>query len=116
MSDTAKASGWRAWLGLAALVAALPIALLGSVTPSNEYRAWGLEAVDCDGPLSVMLFAVPGLLIYGAGAIAYGFRYRKPLNVVVAGVCLVLCLFLGANLVSAVKAQRLNDRAPEACR
>ena len=106
----------RKWLGIAVLIAALPIALLGIVTPANEYRAWGLDAVDCDGPLGVMLFAVPGLLIYGVGAVAYGSRYRSRLNLVVTGICLVLCLFLGANLMDAVKARGLNDRAPEACR
>ena len=106
----------REWFGMAALIAALPIVLMSGVASPNEYKAWGVDAVDCDGPLGVMMFAVPGLLIYGVGAIAYGSGYRKRLNLAVAGVCLMACLFLGTNLMAAVKELRLNARAPEACR
>lgn len=56
------------------LFAALPVALLAAALPVNSYRAQGIKALDCDGPASVLLFAVPALLIYGAGAILL---YRK---------------------------------------
>ncbi len=57
-----------------ALITALPVALLATVLPVNSYQAEGIDALDCDGPASVLLFAIPALLIYGAGAILL---YRK---------------------------------------
>ncbi len=47
----------------------VPVALFGLLLPVNEYRDQGISgAVDCDGPLNVLLFAVPSVMIY-AGCI-----------------------------------------------
>src|SRR3712207_8121622 len=41
----------------------------GLMASANEYRDQGIGgAVDCDGPLTVMLFAAPSLVVYAAGA------------------------------------------------
>lgn len=44
----------------AVLAAMFPVAVLGLVATPNEYRAIGMEAVDCDGPISVLIAAVAG--------------------------------------------------------
>jgi hypothetical protein len=89
-----------AWIGL---LLALPLALLGSLTPANRYQAMGLDALDCDGPLEVYLLALPALAIYGAALTYHARRWRRPLNAAAAALCLLLCGGLGANLVSAVR-------------
>ncbi|MEI5681407.1 MULTISPECIES: hypothetical protein [unclassified Mesorhizobium] len=103
-----------AFLGYAALVIALPVALMG-LLPANEYKAWGGDGIDCDGPGLVFFFAGLGLVLYGAGAFVNGRHLRKPFKLVVACACLLVCLALGVNLVAAVKEQRLNDAVPEMC-
>lgn len=107
---------WFGWLGIAILVAASPLALAAMTMPANEYKAWGVDAVDCDGPISVYLFAVPALLIYGAGAIVNG-RYRRDrLNLVCAVICTLACVLIGVNTVTGIKEQALLERDAEACR
>src|SRR4051812_1923898 len=82
--------GLRA-LGWAILVLGIPLALLAALHDPNEYRATlGINALDCDGPGKTYLLAVPALLIYGAGLAANGLRWRKPLNVIVAALCLAI--------------------------
>jgi hypothetical protein len=54
------------------LVAALPVAILAAALPANSYKAQGIAALDCDGPISVFIIALPALLIYGAGTMAAG--------------------------------------------
>ncbi|MEH6445740.1 MAG: hypothetical protein V7784_17740 [Oceanospirillaceae bacterium] len=44
----------------------LPIALMAFTALPNEYAAQGIiSAVDCDGPISVIIFAIPSYLVYG---------------------------------------------------
>ena len=104
-SDTPRRS-IRA-LGWAALLLALPLALLGALLPPNEYEAsLGIRALDCDGPFSVYLFAGPALLIYGTGAVVNGLRRQRRIDVIVASVCLLICAALLVNLTRAVAHQR----------
>lgn len=106
---------WLGWFGIAILVAASPLALAAMTMPANEYKAWGVDAVDCDGPISVYLFAIPTLLVYGAGAIVNG-RYRRDrLNLVCAVICTLACVLIGVNTVTGIKEQALLERDAEAC-
>lgn len=101
-------------LGYTALLAALPIALLG-LLPVNEYKAWGGAGIDCDGPGPVLFFGALALAIYGAGAVLNGRHLRKPLRLLVAGICVLVCLALIPNVADAVREQRLNELASETC-
>ncbi len=63
MSPSSRGTGvnWLRRLGFVVLVLALPLALFAMAMPPNEYKAQGIDAVDCDGPISVYLFAISGL-------------------------------------------------------
>ena len=112
-----RRSAWVRWLGFVALLLALPIALFALAVPPNEYKAQGIDAVDCDGPIGVYLFAIPALLIYGAGAIVNGRRYRHRLNASVSAVCILLCLLITVSIGRAYKEQALMTRDdPLACK
>lgn len=106
---------WLGWAGLAILVAAAPLALLAIAMPANEYKAWGVDAVDCDGPVSALLFAIPALLVYSAGAAVNGRYFRDRLNLVFAVLCTVACLLIAANVVGAVREQISMNRDPQVC-
>ena len=95
-------------LGYALLVLALPLAVLGMLVPPNEYRAMGGGGIDCDGPLQVLLFAGPAFAIYGVAALCNGIAPRRPRNLVIAGLALLLCLGLGINLARAWQESRIN--------
>jgi hypothetical protein len=100
--------------GYTALVVALPIAVLG-LMPANEYKAWGGGGIDCDGPGLVVFFGVAALVIYGAGAVLNGRHFGKPLRLLVAGACVLVCLALIPNVADALKEQRLNKLATDTC-
>lgn len=102
------------WLGFGILVAALPLAFFGAVLPVNEYKAQGIDAVDCDGSLQVLLFAAPALLIYALGAFLNARYPRKPLNLGVAVICALLIIAVGRNVIASIEEQRLNT-ATETC-
>lgn len=103
------------WLGYFILVAALPLALLAASLPVNEYKAQGIDGVDCDGPLQVLFYAVPALLIYGTGLALHARTLRKPFDLAVVLVCAALCLFAGLNAAAAVREQQQQDRTAETC-
>lgn len=104
------------WLGFSVLLLALPLALFAIAIPPNEYRAQGIDALDCDGPISVYLFAIPALLVYGIGAAANARRYRNRLNLSVSVICVVLSLLMAASIGRAYEEQALMARDPLACR
>ncbi|WP_439498499.1 hypothetical protein [Bosea sp. (in: a-proteobacteria)] len=106
---------WLAWLGYAVLIAALPLALLGAVSEVNEYRAMGVDALDCDGPLGVLIFAVPAILIYGTGAIINARRFPRRRALVVACLCGLICVPLAINIAAAIRESRRSD-VRESCR
>lgn len=107
---------WVSWLGFGALLLALPLALFAMAVPPNEYKAQGIDALDCDGPIGVYLFAIPALLIYGVGAVINGRRYRNRLNLSVSAICVVLCLLMAASIGGAYQEQARMARDPFACR
>lgn len=101
--------GWLSWLGYSALIAALPAAMLGAVSEANEYRAMGVDALDCDGPLGVLLFAVPAILIYGAGAVLNARWFRRRRSAVVACLCALICAPLAINIGGALHESNRPD-------
>ena len=106
---------WLAWLGYAVLIAALPAAMLGIVSEANEYRAMGVDALDCDGPLGVLLFAIPAIVIYGAGAIVNARRFPRRRFALVACLCGLICVPLAINIAAALRESSRPD-VREGCR
>jgi hypothetical protein len=73
----------------------LPITALGLLLSINEYRDQGITgAVDCNGPLSVMMFMAPSLVVYTAGVVFYAILLNKQRRSVLAAGLLVLCLLM----------------------
>ena len=94
------------------LLLGLPLALLGASLDPNEYEAaLGIDALDCDGPPTVYLFAFPALVLYGAGLVINGLRWRTRANLVVATICLAVCAALCANVARAVAEDREQTAA-----
>ncbi|WP_052321790.1 hypothetical protein [Ralstonia sp. A12] len=91
--------------GLVVLIAVFtPLALLGIISSPNEYQAMGSGGIDCDGPIEVLLFAVPALVVYLLGlarVMAKAWRNRQTKNVVAATACLVVCAGLMVNIALA---------------
>ncbi|WP_293798765.1 hypothetical protein [uncultured Bosea sp.] len=101
--------GWLSWLGYCVLIAALPLAMLGAVSEANEYRAMGVDALDCDGPLGVLLFSVPAILIYAAGGILNARRFRRRRSAMVACLCGLICVPLTVNIGAALRESNRPD-------
>ncbi|MFS8044560.1 hypothetical protein [Rhizobium sp. BR 314] len=97
-----------------ALIAALPLASMAVVFPVNAYRAQGIDALDCDGPISILIFAVPALLIYGAGAILLYRERSRRFHFAVALCCLLLFLSIGWNAALAIR-ESYGSASIEAC-
>jgi hypothetical protein len=96
------------------LIAALPLAVLTAVLPANSYKAQGITALDCDGPIAVFIIALPALLIYGTGTILlYRDRSRR-FHRVAALCCLLVSLAIGWNFIAAVL-ESYGDASIEAC-
>lgn len=97
-------------IGYIVLVAMLPVAVLGLLATSNEYRAIGVDAVDCDGPLSVLIFAVPALATYAIAAAIFVLRLQKPRSLILGGLCGLICAGLVWNAGNAVTEHWRNSR------
>lgn len=73
----------------------VPITLFGLLLSVNEYRDQGIGGgVDCDGPLTVMLFVAPSLAVYAAGVIYYAVLLKGPRRSMWAAVLLVVCVVM----------------------
>ncbi|ASS55758.1 hypothetical protein [Rhizobium leguminosarum] len=91
----------RAFASYLILLLAMPLAALAVVLPANVYRAQGIAAPYCDGPLQVLIFAVPAVLIYGAGALL-AYRAGRRFHRLVSLLCLVIALAAVPNIAEAV--------------
>jgi len=93
------------WLSLTGLVLCLPLALFAALLSPNEYAAQGIVgAIDCDGPIEVMLFAAPACVIYGLGTLGFGavaVRKRVRWSAVMAVLCSAILLMILPNIVNA---------------
>jgi uncharacterized BrkB/YihY/UPF0761 family membrane protein len=97
-----------------ALIAALPLVILAIIIPVNSYRAQGIEALDCDGPANVLLFALPALLIYGIGAILLYRSRNRRLHFVASLCCLLVFCTVGWNAAAALR-ESYGAASIEAC-
>ncbi|MBB4236702.1 hypothetical protein [Rhizobium esperanzae] len=91
----------RAFAFYLILLLAMPLAALAVVLPANVYRAQGIAAPDCDGPLQVLIFAVPAILIYGAGTLL-AYRAGRRFHRLVAFLCLIVALATVPNIAEAM--------------
>ncbi|RXT24875.1 hypothetical protein B5P46_16440 [Rhizobium leguminosarum] len=91
----------RAFASYFVLLLAMPLAALAVVLPANVYRAQGIAALDCDGPLQVLIFVVPAVLIYGAGALL-AYRAGRRFHRLVSLLCLIIALATVPNIAEAV--------------
>jgi hypothetical protein len=91
----------RAFAGYLVLLLATPLAALAVILPANVYRAQGIATPDCDGPLQVLIFAVPAVLIYGVGALL-AYRAGRRFDRLVSLLCLVIALAAVPNIAEAV--------------
>jgi hypothetical protein len=94
----------RAFAGYLVLLLATPLAALAVILPANVYRAQGIAALDCDGPLQVLIFAVPAVLAYRAGR-----RFHR----IVSLLCLIIALATFSNIAEAMHELYRNAAAGE---
>ena len=97
----------------------LPIMMFGLMASVNEYEDQGISgAVDCDGPLTVMIFIVPSLVVYAAGAIYYAVLLRGVGRSLPAVVLMVLCavmVFAGGRKAWAAYGEKIRPEHRETC-
>ena len=98
----------------AVLAAMFPVAVLGLVATPNEYRAIGVETVDCDGPISVLIAAVPALAVYAIIGWMFLSGAKRHRSLISACFCGLVCLALVWNIGMALQEQRRNA-AETAC-
>ena len=89
------------------LIGFLPLALFGLLLEPNKYSAIGMQgSVDCDGPLTVLIFTLPAFIIYFLGGIRFlqtAFVKRSIWSGVFAIVCASLCFALLESMFSAIQ-------------
>ena len=102
-------------IGYAALVLLLPLALLGALHGPNEYRdVFGMDALDCDGPLQTYILALPPLVFYAAASLFAAHRWRRWRqwrNLTIAALCFLICAALIANIARAALHERKQAQA-----
>lgn len=97
----------------------LPIAPLGWAMSANEYADQGIRgAVDCNGPLGVMIFVVPSLVVYAAGAVYHAALLRSAKRSRSAALLLALCvamLVAAGGKARAAYAEKTRPEHRETC-
>ena len=82
----------------------LPIMLLGLMLPVNDYQTQGLSgAVECDGPLTVMLFVGPPLAVYAASAVYHAVLLKGQKQSVLVVLCTVMMVAAGGKAWAAYR-------------
>ncbi|PRA51824.1 hypothetical protein CQ062_19635 [Ochrobactrum sp. MYb68] len=100
----------RVFLGYGVLIVLLPVAVFGMSFPTNEYRAMGIEAIDCDGPITVLIIALPALAVYGVASAVFLSSFRSRRSLFFGLFCGLICLGLGWNIGTAVLEQSRNGQ------
>ena len=89
------------------LIGFLPLALFGLLLEPNKYSAIGMQgSVDCDGPLTVLIFTLPAFIVYFLGVMRFlqaAFLKRSIGSCVFAIVCASLCFALLGGIFSAIQ-------------
>ncbi len=97
---------------LSCIVIFLPIAMMALIVSSNEYTAQGIEGIDCDSPLVVMLFVLPSYLVYGLGFIVFlrlFYKTRKVGYLLIVIFCSLLILVITPNFFTALNENNNPD-------
>ncbi|QCM12597.1 hypothetical protein CFBP6625_19475 [Agrobacterium tumefaciens] len=92
----------------AVLAAMFPAAALGVLGTPNEYRAIGIDAVDCDGPISVLIAAVSALAAYATVGWLFVSGTKRHRSLMAGGVCGLICLALVWSIGAALLEHRRN--------
>lgn len=94
------------------LILFFPIALLAIFTLPNEYASLALEsAVDCDGPITVMIYAIPSYLLYGSSLIIftlYTFKSKKWGYLSIVVFCGIVVSAITPNVITAITFHEIN--------
>ena len=102
---------------VAALLLYAPVALLAIAATPNEAGALGIVAVDCDGPIGVLVLALPALAVYAMGLAAslrdVLQRRAWPSRITLA-LCTVVCVLLATSIAAALREQS-RDAHRETC-
>jgi glucose uptake protein GlcU len=96
----------------------LPVALIGLIASVNEYRDQGVSGVDCNGPLTVMLFIVPSLVVYAAGAVYYAVLLKGVRRSLPAAMLMVLCaviMYAAGGKARAAYSEKNRPEHQETC-
>ncbi|MQB41962.1 hypothetical protein [Rhizobium sp. ICMP 5592] len=96
------------------LIIGLPLAVLAAALPANSFKAQGIAALDCDGPASVLIIAIPALLLYAGGMILLYRDKSRRFHRIAALCCLLVALAVGWNVIAAVR-EAYGDASIEAC-
>ena len=103
---------WLTWLTIIVFVVFIPVALLAAFALPNAYSIQGIEGgIDCDGPIKVMMFAIPCFLVYGVGVIVLLLTYlrtRKILNLVGTILFCGILLAITPNVIAALSEHNKN--------
>jgi len=90
----------------------IPVALIAFVLPVNKYSDQGIiGAIDCDGPLTVMLFLIPSYIVYGIGLFIFSkasIQSRLIKHILMCVVCLSVLVLIAPNTISAFNEHKLN--------
>jgi len=100
-----------------AILLGLPFAIIGAILPVNEYAAFddGLtSAIDCDGPMNVLIFAAPTFIFYASNAVGLFWVRQRALrwHMAMSLFCLMVSLAVLPNAVRALMANEHDKREP----
>jgi hypothetical protein len=97
----------------------LPITMFGLMLSVNECRDQGIGGtVDCNGPLTVMLFLAPSLVVYAAGAIYYAVLLKGVKRSLSAAGLMVFCVvmaFAAGKKTWAAYSEKSSPKYQETC-
>lgn len=102
---------------IALLILAAPLAVTALITTPNEYTAMGQSGVDCDGPIGVLIFALPALVAYALGFGIFArsaFPKSVALRSLIAVSCLIICGALGVQTALSIY-ELQTDAHQETC-
>ncbi len=110
-------SASRRLIHIIVVLLCLPFAAAGALLPVNEYTAFDntlAGAVDCDGPIRVLIFAGPNLIFYASNAVLlFLVRAQMPRwHISMSISCLIISLIVLPNTVRALVANHQNQSEP----
>ena len=97
----------------------LPVVLMGLMMSVNEYTDQGIGgSVDCNGPLTVMIFIAPCMVVYTFGAIYYALLLTRVKRSLASTGLLILCVVIlcaAANKAWSAYVEKSRPEHRESC-